>query len=57
MATEDSPMEAHEIISESEGSDPGTDWDDSEEDPDYDMHEEISNNFSNLSLKIKAKTR
>jgi len=54
MATKDSPLE---ITTESEGSDPDSDWDDSAEDPDYDALEETHNKFSNLSLKHKAKAR
>ncbi|RDX84763.1 Zinc finger CCCH domain-containing protein 62, partial [Mucuna pruriens] len=53
MATKDSPLELHEITTDSEGSD----WNDSEEDPDYDALEETHSNFSNLSLKHKAKAR
>jgi hypothetical protein len=57
MAThEDSSMEFYEII-ESEGSNPNSQWDDSEEDPDYDMLEETHRSFSNLSLKNKSKKR
>lgn len=55
MATEDSPLKVHQINSESEGSDPDSDWDDSEGDPDYDMLEETQSNFSNLSLSNKSK--
>ncbi|KAJ1401094.1 Zinc finger, CCCH-type [Sesbania bispinosa] len=44
-------------ISSGSGSDPDSDWDGSEGDPDYDMLEEIHSNFSNLSLKNKAKPR
>lgn len=55
MATEDSPLKVHQISSESEGSDPDSDWDDSEGDPDYDMLEETQSNFSNLSLSNKSK--
>ncbi|XP_045790249.1 zinc finger CCCH domain-containing protein 62-like [Trifolium pratense] len=58
MATkEDSSMDFHEIIIESEGSNSNSEWDDSEEDPDYDMLEETHRSFSNLSLKNKAKKR
>ena len=58
MATkQDSPIEIHEIITESEGSDPYSECDDSEEDPDFDMLEETHRSFSNLSLKNKAKKR
>ncbi|GAU33022.1 hypothetical protein TSUD_358890, partial [Trifolium subterraneum] len=59
MATkEDSLMELHEIIIESEGSNSNSEWDDSEEDPDYDdMLEETHRSFSNLSLKNKSKKR
>jgi hypothetical protein len=58
MATkEDSSMEFHEIIIKSEGSNPNSEWDDSEEDPDYDMLEETHRSFSNLSLKNKSKKR
>ncbi|TKY64233.1 Zinc finger CCCH domain-containing protein 62 [Spatholobus suberectus] len=57
MATKDSPPELHEITIDSEGSDPGSDWDDSEEDPDFEVLEETHTNFSNLSLKHKPKAR
>ncbi|CAJ1950705.1 unnamed protein product [Sphenostylis stenocarpa] len=57
MATKDSPMELHEITSESEESDPVYDWEDSGEDPDYDVLEETHTKFSNLSVKHKAKAR
>lgn len=56
-AKQDSPMELHEIITESEGSDPYSECDDSEEDPDFDMLEETHRSFSNLSIKNKAKKR
>jgi len=55
MATEDSPMELHEISTESEGSDSDFDWEDSGEDSDYDALEETFSKFSNLSIKQKAK--
>ncbi|XP_061352789.1 zinc finger CCCH domain-containing protein 62-like [Gastrolobium bilobum] len=52
----DSRLELHEInTSESEGSDPGSDWVDSEEDSDYDMLDETHSKFSNLTLRKKAK--
>ncbi|KAL3008594.1 hypothetical protein AAZX31_07G040500 [Glycine max] len=46
------PPELHEITTES---DSDSDWDDSEEDPDFHLLEETHSKFSNLSLKHKAK--
>jgi hypothetical protein len=59
MATkEDSQKELHKIVIESEGSNPNSEFDDSEEDPNYDMLEETHRSFSNLSLRRnKAKKR
>ncbi|KAK7381890.1 hypothetical protein VNO80_00439 [Phaseolus coccineus] len=57
MATKDSPKELLDITTESEGSDPDSDCDDSGEDPDYDALEETHRKLSNLSLKHKAKAR
>ncbi|KAG4937918.1 hypothetical protein AAZX31_16G009500 [Glycine max] len=57
MATKNLPMELHEITTEFEGSDPDSEWDDSKEDPDFDLLEETHSKFSILSLKHKAKAR
>ncbi|XP_027336824.1 zinc finger CCCH domain-containing protein 62-like [Abrus precatorius] len=56
MATKDSPLQLPELSIQSEESDTGSDWDNSEKGPDYDLLEETQINFSNLSLK-KAKAR
>ncbi|CAI8607845.1 unnamed protein product [Vicia faba] len=57
MATKDSSMNFPEIIIESEGSNPSSEWDDSEEDSDFEMLQETHRSFSNLSLRNKAKKR
>ncbi|KAK7294482.1 hypothetical protein RJT34_17371 [Clitoria ternatea] len=53
MATKDSALVLYEMSTDSVGSD----WDDSEGDPDNDMLEETHINFSNLSLTKTAKAR
>ncbi|CAK8560486.1 unnamed protein product [Lathyrus sativus] len=57
MATKDSSIKFHEIIIDSEGSNPSSECDDSEEDPDFEMLEETHRSFSNLSLGNNAKKR
>ncbi|KAI5422314.1 zinc finger CCCH domain-containing protein 62 [Lathyrus oleraceus] len=57
MATKDSSFKFHQIIIDSEGSNSTSEWDDSEEDPDFEMLEETHRSFSNLSLTNKAKNR
>ncbi|KAL2336398.1 hypothetical protein Fmac_010844 [Flemingia macrophylla] len=55
MATKDSPLELHEITTDSEESDLDVDWYDSDEDPDFDVLEETQTNFSKLLIKQKAR--